>query len=107
MFKIIDEGYLLAKLEMKKLTNISKERFLCCYQILLDEEIVSEFSVTDLYISRYYWLKKYYNFYKKSFGDDAGMEQQIGKLIEEMCNKFEPQFDWNIIEKVSKMAESD
>lgn len=57
------------------------------------------------YTSRYYYLKLYYHYYSKKFGNDAGIEQQIGKLIEEMSNDLQS-FDWKILEQISKEIET-
>jgi len=53
-----------------------------------------------LYINRYYWLKLFYHHYSVEFGKDAGIEQEIGLLLEEISNNLE-NFDWNILEKIS------
>lgn len=57
-----------------------------------------------LYTSRYYWLKMFYHYYTLCFGTEAGIEQQIGKLIEEMCNNLKD-YDWSILEEISNKIE--
>jgi len=54
-----------------------------------------------LYTSRYYWLNLFYHYYVREFGEDAGIEQQIGSLIEEMANIL-PDYDWNLLETLSE-----
>ncbi|MCW3072393.1 MAG: hypothetical protein JWO44_2283 [Bacteroidetes bacterium] len=53
-----------------------------------------------LYTNRYYWLKLFYHYYSRECGKDAGIEQQIGTLIEEMANTFDD-YDWNELEHIS------
>lgn len=59
-----------------------------------------------LYINRYYWFKKFYYEYYKIKGFDAGIEQQIGMLLEDMANNVSDTFDWSIIEDIHKRFET-
>lgn len=58
-----------------------------------------------LYINRYYWFRKFYYEYYKVKGFDAGIEQQIGMLLEDMANNISDTFDWSIIEEIHKKFE--
>lgn len=62
---------------------------------------IDEIPVETVYISRYFWFDLFYHYYKKDCGIDAGIEQQIGLLIEDMCNNIKySNFDWNILEQI-------
>jgi hypothetical protein len=61
-------------------------------------------NIEDLYISRYYWFKKFYYHYSIINGKDMGMEQQISKILEEISNKIE-NFDWNELIYIDHMIE--
>lgn len=64
-------------------------------------ERIPELSPEALFTSRYYYLKKFYHSYKTIHGEDAGMIQQIGGLVEEMSNAL-TNYDWAILAKISK-----
>ena len=57
-------------------------------------------NVAELYVNRFYWFKKFYYDYSKTEGNDAGIEQQITILLEEMANDLPNDFDWSIIEEI-------
>lgn len=70
------------------------------YYILLKHLIDDEIDELSLYMSQYYWFKKFYYRYSKSNGIDVGMEQQLIKILEIIGNKFKD-FDWDEIKKIN------
>ncbi|ATA92495.1 hypothetical protein CGC56_10185 [Capnocytophaga canimorsus] len=117
-YKIIGEDY-FSKIDEKTFNQIvtdfgySKElvfnsnkysKYLHNY-IILTSFPCKEFDIESKYISRYYWLKKFYYEYSKIEGLDAGIEQQIAMLLEEMANNVSENFNWNIIEEIYKQFE--
>ncbi|WP_278638216.1 hypothetical protein [Capnocytophaga sputigena] len=60
-------------------------------------------NVAELYVNRFYWFKKFYYDYSKTEGNDAGIEQQITILLEEMANDLPNDFDWSIIEEIHNL----
>lgn len=59
-----------------------------------------EISIEDLLYSQYFWLTKYKDLYISIVGYDAGLEQQVFKLAEEIDQQIEAGIDWNLIEKI-------
>lgn len=59
-----------------------------------------EIPIEDLLYSQYYWLAKYKNRYLSIVGYDAGLEQQVLKLAEEIDQQIEAGIDWTIIEQI-------
>ncbi|GHT11109.1 hypothetical protein FACS189426_12510 [Bacteroidia bacterium] len=65
------------------------------------KDIAEKIPIEKLYINRFFWFKLFYHYYKKDCGIDVGIEQQIGQLIENMCNDIkDTNFDWNILEEI-------
>lgn len=68
------------------------------------------FSITDnletFYLNKYYWFLKFYFKYKLIKGEDAGIEQQISQLIEEIFNKI-PNMDWKHLENINIEIENE
>lgn len=60
-------------------------------------------NVVELYVNRFYWFKKFYYDYSKTESNDAGIEQQITILLEEMANDLPNDFDWSIIEEIHNL----
>lgn len=58
----------------------------------------------DLLINRYYWFKKFYQSYSLTKGTDAGIEQQIFEIVEEIGNH--DNFDWLIIQSIDNEIEN-
>ncbi|MET3029124.1 hypothetical protein ABXT06_20775 [Flavobacterium sp. UW10123] len=59
----------------------------------------------DLLINRYYWFKKFYHNYFLTKGIDAGTEQQIFEILEEIRNQ--DNFDWLIIQNIDNEIENE
>ena len=59
-----------------------------------------EISIEDLLYSQYFWLTKYKDRYISIVGYDAGLEQQVFKLAEEIDQQIEAGIDWSIFEKI-------
>ena len=98
---IIEKGHI-----RKELLNLEYSEFLKFYLILTYEiNKVSSVPLDVLYTSRYYWLKLFYRFYSLNLGEDSGIEQQIGRLVEEMSSKL-INYDWSLLEKISKKIEN-
>lgn len=98
---IIEEAHI-----RKELLNLDYSKFLKYYLILtygIDK--ISSVPLDVLHTSRYYWLKLFYRFYSFNFGEDSGIEQQIGMLVEEMSNTLK-NYDWSSLEKISKEIEN-
>lgn len=64
-------------------------------------EVINETLDVILY-SKYYWSTKYIQKYTKSYGQDAGLEQQHYKIIEEMDQRLDD-VDWEMIEEIDTM----
>ncbi len=64
--------------------------------LILDKDLE-----TVLY-SEYYWYTKFKNYYKKVYGEDAGVEQGQFKLIEEIEGQLEQGVDWGIIQSIEE-----
>ena len=65
-----------------------------------------EMDKLSLYLSRYYWFKKFYYSYSLENGTDVGIEQQIIKLLESIGNEFK-EFDWYEIQKINFQIENE
>jgi len=60
----------------------------------------------SLYMSRYYWLKKFYHHYSITYGKDVGIEQQIVQILESIGNEYED-FDWYEIQEINQNIENE
>lgn len=69
-------------------------------------ELFIDFSPTDRYLNIYYWFKGFYELYKLQNGIDAGIEQQIVILLEEISNNV-VDFDWNIFIELDQKIENE
>ncbi len=76
------------------------------YYILLTHLTDDEIDELSIYMSQYYWFKKFYNLYSKSNGIDVGMEQQLIKILEIIGNKFKD-FNWDEIKKINDEIENE
>lgn len=56
-------------------------------------------SEMEILINRYSMFSKFYFGYSQNIGFDAGIEQQIQLIIEEIDSKVND-FDWNIIKEI-------
>jgi len=70
------------------------------YLALSDGQIGEDLAPDDLLYNRYYWLNRYAVAYEAKFGYDAGNEQQITMLLEEI--DFD--VDWNVLEELQNAA---
>lgn len=117
-YKIIGEDY-FSKIDKKVLNKLvieigySKElvfshqeysKFLQNYIILtyLPEKGIG---IEEIYVSRYYWLKKFYHYYSIVNGKDMGIEQQINIILEEISNDIK-NFDWNKILDINQFLKN-
>lgn len=111
LFKIIDKcdfailnkyGYSNAFLQSnKKYGKFLKIYLLLTHLYEFDEFLadLSSYSNEDIFINRYYWLKKFIKSYSEINGFDAGMDQQVANLLDEIsCNI--PNFKWEILLEV-------
>jgi hypothetical protein len=64
-----------------------------------------KFDKLSLYMSRYYWFKKFYHSYSLMCGKDVGIEQQIIQLLESISYEFK-NFDWYEIQKINQNIET-
>jgi hypothetical protein len=62
---------------------------------------LNQFSFEERYLNMYFWLKGFYKLFQKENGFDAGIEQQISLLIEEISNNI-PDFDWKKLESLDQ-----
>lgn len=58
-----------------------------------------------LFVNMYYWLNIFYRDYRFENGPDAGIEQQISGLIEEIAN-YNPDFNWQLLEKIKNTIDN-
>ena len=58
----------------------------------------------DLFYSQYYWFNKFKNRYIELYGPNAGMEQQLFKMVEHYYEYTNGKVDWEIIEKIENGA---
>jgi hypothetical protein len=102
---------LLSEEDIKLLSKVIKpqveqEKIKLNYYLFLkkyaDDILTSdiEVSIEDLLYSQYLWLTKYRNRYVSIGGYDAGVEQQVFNLAEEIDQQLEAGIDWSIIEKI-------
>jgi hypothetical protein len=108
-FKVSDVEYVIKNLIDKHLirqdlidAKFKWSKYLKNYLYLTyAKNATDEIPTQILYINRYFWFDLFYYYYKKDYGVDAGIEQQMGQLIEDMCNNIkETDFDWNIFERI-------
>lgn len=59
-------------------------------------------SKNDLLYNRYYWFVKYKNEYCAGLGYDAGLEQQVFQLLEELEQELVGQIDWAVIKEIDE-----
>jgi len=113
-FKIIDEDYFckLDKNIVYELVNnfgFNKElsfsnneysKYLQNY-IIVTSFLTDNMDLENIYVNRYYWLRKFYHFYTLTNKKDIGIEQQISKILEEISSNVK-NFDWNIILEIDQ-----
>lgn len=58
-----------------------------------------------VYLSRYYWLKKFLIIRGKEFGNDPGLQQLVFKILEGYSNI--KGFSWDNIKKIDKMIDQE
>lgn len=73
------------------------------YLTYLPDLVESPTDSLNRFYSRYYWLSNFIEKYKKKFGQDAGLEQQLFKLMEEAEHE-NLIVDWNLVERVQNEA---
>ena len=70
------------------------------YLALTDCLIDANLAPDDLHYNRFYWFNRYAGAYEAKFGYDAGNEQQILMIVEEI----EFTVDWNVLEELQIAA---
>lgn len=88
----VNEDYLTEKY----LSNSFENHIFLTY---LPELVESPNNEIDLFYSQYYWLTEFVERYKKMFGEDEGLDQQLFKLCEE-AELTDLAVDWNFIEEI-------
>jgi hypothetical protein len=69
----------------------------------LPEFLESPKGKTELFYGKYYWMTAFNTKYKKLFGDDASLDQQLFKLCEE-AEQEKLDVDWQTVESIEKEA---
>ncbi len=69
----------------------------------LPEFLESPKGETELFYGKYYWMTAFNTKYKKLFGDDASLDQQLFKLCEE-AEQENLDVDWQTVESIEKEA---
>ena len=69
------------------------------YLILTESGLFKDDLLT--YYSRYYWFMTFVERKKSNSGDDAGLDQQLFKIIEE-SESFAEEVDWSVIQEIEK-----
>ncbi|WP_406700713.1 hypothetical protein V5E97_18135 [Singulisphaera sp. Ch08] len=57
----------------------------------------------ELLYNSYYWMLKFSKLHERKHGYDAGIEQQVFKILENThCN-----LDWNVVEQLTNLVETE
>ncbi|OCA85789.1 hypothetical protein A8F94_13025 [Bacillus sp. FJAT-27225] len=95
------------KLDLTAIISVDDEEIsrLLNYTLFLEqcvEEIVNSSSFTHetILYSQYYWFVYFKNNYFLKYGYDAGMDDQVILLIENLTYELGDQVDWELIEKI-------
>ncbi len=115
--------YQIQELE-KRLSNINIDDLFQATSMLWNEELLNDqfygsalkfyillsyspvFCSEDpvrIFYNRYYWFLTFVEKYKLKNGDNAGLEQQVFKLLEEV-DRIDSNIDWDIIEQLNNQA---
>lgn len=79
--------------------------YVTCVDVLskiLDGVLSTKEDITqeELFYSQYYWFNKFVNRYIELFGPNAGLEQQLFKMLEHYNEYISENIDWDVIEKI-------
>ncbi len=85
-------------LQDKNLFESAKNYFALNY---LPEFVETPKDELDMFYGKYYWLSILIGRYKKLFGNDEGLDQQLFKLCEEAEN-LGLDVDWNLVERIEE-----
>ncbi|WP_427873096.1 hypothetical protein [Flavobacterium sp. MMS24-S5] len=86
-----------------KWSNYLKIYLLLTHELSVIEK--TKLKPIDLLLNRYYWFKKFYHNYSLAKGIDAGIEQQIFEILEQIGNQ--DSFDWLIIQNIDNEIENE
>ena len=75
-------------------------RALKLYILLSYSSVFSSEDPVLIFYNRYYWFLTFIEKYKLKNGDDAGLEQQAFKLLEEV-EGIDGDLDWGIVEQLN------
>lgn len=70
-----------------------------------NETIIQELTNETLEIilySKYYWCSRYKDRYFELYGQDAGIEQQQYKIIQELEQRLEGEIDWEVVQMIEE-----
>jgi|GEM_PF-2037398 len=73
------------------------------YLLLSYSSVLSSEDPVLIFYNRYYWFLTFVEKYKLKNGDDAGLEQQAFKLLEEV-DKIDGDLDWGIVEQLNSQV---
>jgi hypothetical protein len=67
-----------------------------------ERDIQANFSFTyeEILYSQYYWFVQFKQHYFLKIGYDGGLDDQLGLLIEKICNELGEAVDWQFIEDI-------
>jgi hypothetical protein len=83
---------------------LKKYLFLTHHEIFTDfTGFLSEYSEGDIAVSRYLWFKLFCQLYFAKNGYDAGIDQILIQLLEQIGNT-NPNFDWNLILEIEEIV---
>lgn len=82
--------------ENEYLSEAMKNQLILSY---LPEVVENPDNKLSLFYSRYYWLSDFVERYKHLFGEDAGLDQQLFKLLGE-AEHADLEIDWSLIEEI-------
>jgi hypothetical protein len=76
------------------------------YALLANEELrakagLGHLSSVDAFYNAYFWISIFSKRYQDSYGHDAGVEQQVFKVLESAPTGV----DWRIVEEIASMAQ--
>jgi hypothetical protein len=92
----IDRNLLQNKFISESLTNQLILRY-------LPEFLESPKGEPELFYGKYYWMTAFNTKYKKLFGDDESLDQQLFKLCEE-AEQENLDVDWQTVESIEREA---
>ncbi|MBY0148932.1 hypothetical protein [Neobacillus niacini] len=89
----------LIQIEDKDLSKILKHYW---FLQQCERDIQAHFSFTykEILYSQYYWFVQFKHHYFLKIGYDGGLDEQLGLLIEKICNEVGEAVDWQFLEDI-------